>query len=615
MTVISFIKSTKLGAIMRHHGIAIGAALVVAIVAGLPQLIVRDRAGELDKGVPYLVNDSEGEYLSRVREVLDGHHRVASPTMYEYKDARVLMPPYAETLFYALPTIITGASLESVIFYSKWILPALLFLVIYLFVRELLLHKDASAQVAAVSAGLLVVLGYDAYDYRHFFQVLVHGASDPAGLLWNRLVHPITGGILLFAFLWQLSKIVLRKESWSHVVAASLILACTPGYFFAFGLSLGVLVCSALYASAWRWWRLVARLAICGVIGVGLNLPYLAGALMATNGDASGDAFRSGMFATHASLINYISFATLSGALLVFLFSVLKGWDWRGRWWLIVLSVGGTMVLVYNQQIITGRAIWPQHFVQYTTPLSMALLVTLIHNILRERSLILWRLFISCIIIIALFFGWRGFQSATYATVPKYMELQSFSGVISYLQQYAKLDCVVYAFPAYPNELSRFIPALTGCNNYHSFYIYSGIPRERILHNYLVNLRFRNLLPKDVRRHFYSEPFFSTSYFFRDWNDMLCNNLSGCGDRWQEKFADTAGIDRWFDATEREIEEAYSRFLEADLYVELMKFKLDYVVVDRRYDALVNDQIYSFLRKVHVDDQFILYSVRQIKSR
>lgn len=242
----------------------------------------------------------------------------------------------------------------------------------------------------------------------------------------------------------------------------------------------------------------------------------------------------------------------------------------------------------------------------------MMLVVILAHNMLRPHwKGIIWKISIGIVLVIALLFGWRGFQSASADTLTKFSEHQKFAGVTEYLNEHALKDCVVYVSPAYPSEINRFIPALTSCNGYHSFYIYSGVPRERIMHNYLVHLKLLDLKVKDVRAHFYKDPFYTTSYFFRNWNDMLCNNLSGCGDKWQAKFSDKTEIDRWFAGVEREVEARYAEFLKKDFHAELLKYRLDYFVVDIMKAPRVNEKNFPFLIPQGVFDGFAIYSVAQ----
>ncbi len=597
---------------LRHH-IALVVALVVALVAGLPQVIVRHKLGPLDRGVPYLVNDSEGEYLSRVHEILDGHYTVASPTLYEYKDATVLMPPTGEFIFYALPVMITGLSLATMVAVSKFLYPALLFSLVYLLIGSLLTRQDRGARITAIAGGLLVVLGYDVVDYRHFIGTILHGSGDAAGLLWNRLVNPITGALVLFAYLWMLSRMTKGKSSQVTVVAAGVLFGISSGYFFSFALCIAITLLLAAFYAFQRKWSLVRRTVTPLVLGGLLNLPYLIGVGGALRHVAeASDPRKAGMFFTHEPLINLVALTALGVSALCYWLtrrSASSSSKTHESWWYFVGATALAGLLVYNQQILTGRAVWPQHFVQYTTPLAIVIAVVLFHNIVRNRWHHVWRVALISIGSIVFLFAWRGFEAGIHDTLPRYAKLQTFAGVAGFLNAHAEKDCVVYVSAEYANLINRFIPALTSCNVYHSYYIYSGVPRERILHNYLVNLRLRGIALRDVRKHFYADPFFTTSYFFRDWNDMLCNNISGCGDSWQAKFANKAEIDRWFASTQQVVERGYAVYLRQNMYDLLTRYRVDYFVVDIAQQPQVNPTKYPFLVPQGVFDGYAIYSV------
>ncbi len=583
--------------------------MIVVFFIGFPQVAVRQALGPADKGIPYLVNSDEGEYLSRIHEILDGYGSVASPVLYEYKNSPTIMPPVGEFLFYALPVKLTGFSLQTIIYLGKFALPALLFFFAYLFILSLFNRDDGGARISATAGALLITLGYDAYDLRNFIGNILQGTSNSSGFLWSRLVNPITGGILLFAFLWLFSRIVQGKGKWSTVIFSGLILSATSGYIFSFGLGLSIAVIMGLYFVWRKNWPMVLKSYVPVMIALVINGLYFINVLLVMRGGSSlSDPLRSGMFLTNEPLINMISLASLLGA--IFCFVVFYRKDTVGeadkRWWFLILSVLSACELVYNQQIITGRTVWPQHFVQYTTPLSMSVLIVLLHNILRANYSNLWRISVFIILFGAVLFGWRGFEAASQNTIPKYTELQSFAGVFDYFNTHATKDCVVYVSSDYANEINRFIPGFTGCNVYYSFYIYSGVPPERIMHNYLVNLRLRGVKLKDVREHFLGGEniFYTKSYFFRDWNDLFC-----CQDKWLAKIGDEDEINQWLNIKEKEVEEKYAGYLRGDLYSQLTRYRLDYFVVDVTRQPQVNEKNFPFLSFLGKFDRFMIYEV------
>lgn len=603
-------KFTRIKNFIFDHRYAIFTAIIVACLAGFPQIIARNALGPADRGIPYLNNDSEGEYLGRIHEILDGYLSVSSPVLYEYKDSISLAPPTGELIFYVLPMKLTGLSLSNIVFLSKFVLPALLFFIVYLFILSLLTHIDYGARLSAIAGALLIVMGYDAYDYRNFVYNIMHGTTDAAGLLWNRLVNPISGAILLFLFLWLLALILKGKRGWLVIAISGLVLSAMSGYIFSFALGLTIPVLVGFYFVWRKNWSMFLRVNIPVLMALLINIFYFAGVFLTMNGGLSlSDPRKLGMFFTHEPLINLISLASLIGIVFGFIFYYRKDManETEKRWWFFSLATLTACELVYNQQVITGRTVWPQHFVQYTTPLSMAILAIFLHNILRRHAKRLWITATATLFIVSALFSWRMIGAVVPYTMSQYTELQSFSGVFDYFNINAPKDCVVYVSSDYDNEINRFIPGFTSCNVYHSFHIYNGVPAERIMHNYLVNLRLRGIALNEVEKHFYDNRPWSQAYFFRDWNDMFC-----CDDKWLAKIGSKSEIDQWFSDTEKEVEKQYTEYLKGDLYTELAQYRLDYFVVDTTKQPQVNEKNFPFLSFRGKFDQFAVYAV--IKS-
>ncbi len=591
---------------LSYHRYAIFMALIAGCIAGLPQVIAREALGSADLGIPYLVHDSEGEYLSRINEILDGHPSVSSPVLYEYKNSIALMPPSGELLFYVLPMKLTGLSLSAIIFLSRFFYPAFLFFLVYLLIFSLLNRRDAGAKISAIAGSFLIVIGYNLVDYRGFISYLIRGGNWQETLVWDRLVNPITGAILLFAFLWLFLRAVNKKDRYLSLVISALILAVMSGYIFSLALGLTISVLVGVYFAWRRNWPLFVRALIPAVTMLVFNAAYFSSVFLAMGGGfLASDPRKSGMFLTHVPTLNMISIITLA-AVLLFLavyFRQDKAGEEEKRWWWFSLATVLASVIVYSQQIITGRTVSPQHFVQFTTPLNIAVAVVFLHNIMRFRVKILWWVMISLIFIISAISGWR-LLSAVPSVIPQYADLQSFAGVINYLNANAPPDCVVYVSSDYGNEINRFIPGLTSCNVYHSFYIYNGVPADRVMHNFLVNLRLRGIAPAAVDKHLDANRFWAQAYFFRDWNDMFC-----CRDKWLAKIGNKKEIDQWFVSVKKDIERQYVEDLSQDLYDELIRYRLDYFVVDVTKQPQINKKNFPFLAFRGLFGRFAVYAM------
>ena len=133
-------------------------AFIVGLVSVLPHFLATAQLGRDYQGIPFIYQANEDAYLARIREVVDGHWAVGSAFFYEYKDWRPLVPSVGEFL-YALPTILFSIPLLSVMVASKFVLPAILFVLVYYLILRLSASPTAlSIRINAAAGGLLVTL-------------------------------------------------------------------------------------------------------------------------------------------------------------------------------------------------------------------------------------------------------------------------------------------------------------------------------------------------------------------------------------------------------------------------------------------------------------------------
>ncbi len=613
MKSFSEIKSRSVQLIKVHRW-AIILAIVVAFIYGMPQVIAMKALGSDYHGFPYLINDSEGEYMSRIHEFFDGNYAVSSPVFHEYKDSPSMIPPTGEFIFYALPVYITGLSLDTIVFLSRFILPASIFVFIYMLVYSIsssIGNDDADRNkriLSAISGGLLIALGTGIINYRDFLAYILHGGNQPALLLFSRLVNPVSGMILLSLFLLVLWKVFDEKPCWPSIVTSSIILALMSGYIFSFALGLTISSLLAIYLLIRRNWKGALKMAVVPLGAIFLNGIYFLGVLHSVaKSSVTNDPLRSGMFYTHVPTVNMFSILILViFAICFFVFSRKNGSTAISeidKWWWFALSIVLVCIIVYIQQSLTGVAVWPQHFAQYTVPLGMLVIVILLENAVRPKWLWLWKVGIAAILFVSIVLGLRSIAMVA-GTIPQFADQQTFVPVIDWLNKNAPRSCVVYVASDYGNEINRFIPGFTSCDVYHSYYNYSGVPMDRVMHNFLVNLRLRGVKPADVAKHFKDNWFWTDAEFFRDYGDMFC-----CADPWLAKIKSPAEITAYFDGVEKDIEKQYDIYLKQDLSSELNKYQLDYFVVDTEKMPQVNPKNFGFLVPKAALGRFDIYSM------
>lgn len=582
------------------------AAFVLAAIAGIlsagPMLIAPQKLGEAYHGIPYLYQDNEVVYLSRIRELQDGYRSVSSPFLHEYKEGRVnLMPPIGEHLYW-LPAHLLGISLTMVLVASKFVFPALLFLILYALVFSALPSTTTIRRLSALAGASLAVLGF---DLAHLSEVLsiVTGASSEVYLsVWTRLVHPISGALFLFSFLFSIRQVLEKRWWWS--VPSSIFLALSIGYIFAFGMASASLGLFVLVALLFREWRVAGTLLAVGAGSMVLVTPHLMAVLPTVGGTGTYDALQNGMFLAHTPLISKV----LLGALVVMLAGLVFDVRRHTKLSLIAPQIFFTSVLfaglcAMNQQVLTGRTVWPQHFVQFTTPLVYLSLISwyalyIAPRLGRLASLVPLSLIgLSIAFAVAALPTYR-FQMEDFARINRYAPL------ISTLNS---LDAPCVVMPIERVEhLNFFITALTSCDSYSTHYTFVGVPPERVRHNFFVHLRFQGVTPSTLAAYLDERPELIWRVFFRDWEDYFYHSH----DPWLTEVSDREEVEKWIEDTTREIIADYALFYKQDFHDALLMYRLDYVVSDSAGDTDFDATKYPFLEPIEEKEGIVLYRVK-----
>lgn len=551
------------------HRTPILVALFVGCVAAAPSVLAPIIIGDEYRGVQFLQLNDEDLYRARIHDVLDGHPLLSSPYLYEYKDSSPVVVPPVNDWFYAYPAYVFG--LSGIIAVSKFLLPAILFLLAYLLTRRIVGDGPAT-ELTALSAGLAVVLGADMVDYAQLFAALA-GASPPHPLLWTRLVNPIMGGVQLFAFLIFLWDVWDRRWRFAYV-AAGAVLSTMIGYFFSFGMALAILGAIGVFALLRKEYG--TALQCLGVIFVSavLDFWWLYQAFISMGGpDGQTRAERNGMFLTHAPHLNKALLAATAFVLASFLYAYV--WKKRhdaSRSWLFVwaLIVGGW--IVFNEQIITGKEVWYHHFVQYTVPVAIVACIIALFFLLRDTAP---RLLIFLMITISVVSVGYGTLSATsfISRVPDLARLQGYAPLFEWFNANAQRDCVVLDGD-YSEELTRLIPAYTACNVYISSSTFFGITPERIEHNFLLRMRLNGVRASDASEYLRAHEDEIRSSFFSDWSQLFGH-----------------GEEPWILDRIAALEKDYQAFVRGDLAEEIHSYRADYIVFQNTIPAALRREL------------------------
>lgn len=546
---------------LRRHWVPIVLSLAVGALCVAPHFFAVRALGSDDRGIPFLYSDDEDIYLSRMQEIVDGHRRVGSVFFYEYKDVRPVQPPYGEWIYVGLSRILR-ASLPDTLVVAKFLFPAILFLLVYAFAWRLLpAERSRLRQLGAIAAAIAIVPGLDILRARDVWQLL---NGQDVGLhlsLWTRPVNPILGGIVVFSYLNALWEAFVRRSRWA-VIAAGILLGASVFYFFCWGALISVTAIAGLCALIRKDWPRARMLASVVGISFAVSAGYWISGVQAIGGEAGRIvASRNGMLFTHAPLLNKTLIAGLFVFALASVFLIRRGTARRDLarepWWFVSLSLllGGFLAL--NQQVVTGREIWPFHFVQYTQPFAaLATVVVAFHAFKRWPKIIV----AACIALSVTTLFLAALASQTYRSVlPDFRARQQEAALYDWLNRNTAKDSVVLVIDE--NErMARQIPAFTSNNVYLVYWLIDGVPTDRILHNFFVFLRLNGVQPNDAEAYLRVHHSLVRGYFYEDWNQM---------------FKTTP--DAWSDEKAKELAAGYATFMRRPFAEQLKKYRLDYI--------------------------------------
>lgn len=566
---------------IKAHNLALLFAIIIGIIYLAPYIIFMVSLGDKYQGIPIMASANEEFYMARVQEIIDGHPMLGAFAFYEDKNAPSLTPPAAE-MVYAIPSILFGISLVKILIISKFVLPFILFLLVYFLINKLTINSHLlSNKLNAIAGAILVTLGYDLVDYRNLWLYLTDKATlglDGSFLLWARPVNPVIGAVFLFSFLlcvWSIIQKSKYRKSLIFISAVFLSLMITS-YFFSWGVAVSVLAVLILMYILKKEYQVVKNFLLILAWTLILTLPYWYRFFKASQDPWYKDAaLRSGLFYTHYPLLNKVLIASLLFYFIVFIFHFLSKQKTNkfkftdiGNWHLFGLSLllGGIWAL--NQQIVTGMTVWPYHFVQYTIPFSMVVVLALFYNIIKEWKPFLWAFFIVIIVSASLIFG-STLQVNTYkSNFDYYAGLQVYKPVFDWLNNQEK-DSVVLVSGGSISErfyLNGFIAAFTHCNIYASPWAYNLMRPDRLYYSYLIELRLIGVSPDDIEEYLNNN---STEY-----RPYLFSNMKGLFDRKDfPDFSDDLLVERV-----KKLPQDYQRFYAGSFIEQLKKYRLDYIV-------------------------------------
>ncbi len=600
----------KIKDFLRKYWSVIVCAVFVGGVCSFGQYYAIRSLGPDYKGIPYLYQDNEDVYVARIREVVEGHYSISSPYFYEYKNEPSPLLPYGEAL-YALPVKLLHLDLSSFVHFSKFLFPAILFCLVFTLTN---LALDKRSKITALAGASLVLLVPDILNLGYLRSLF--DSSVFTLPIWTRVVNPITGALFLFSFFIILIKI--RERSLASIIFAGILLGLMAGYFFSFAFASLTTIFLILILILENNYRIAGRLFLVFPIALLVSWKYFISQFQGIlSGGTLATSLRNGLLITHKYLANntvFFALAIVIGASL-FIFCKRRGEYLREKP-IIQFLVAGLLagIVAFNQQIVTGKTIWPFHFVQYTKPFVFVTLFYFGYILFAKYS----KFWISLMAIaLVCVFGIGIKETLSYrSNLEQYREYQRYGVVADWLNGHSADGCVFIAKEAQGlrrssgsiiEKMHLLLPAITPCDSYISLYTFFNVPQDRIYHNYLAYLRLNGVTEKNIGQYLKDNRRQLASVFFSDWNEMF---YFGPSKTWLVSISDVPKIENKVDLITQNISKDYPTFMRQDLGVFLKEYRVDYLIYDKKYGGVWNPEWNKFLNKETELGDFVIYAFK-----
>jgi len=571
-----------------NHKVAIILALFTCFLVTFPQIYFRidHKDDGIYQGIELL---PDAPWSARVREIQDGH---GFGSIY-YKDGKndpYLFQPVGSTVVAYMGSLLS-LDINNTILLSRFVLPFIAFIVLYVFVY--LLFRDKAMALASAS---LILLGESVLSYSGV-ERLIRGISPTSFLELARPVNSAMIFIPFFGFLisfWTFHK----NKKWQYGALSAILLGLnfynyfyTWTYLYAFG---GVLFIIFLLR---RGWQEVVRISSVFVGALLLLVPYALNIYRASQHPTYDEvSLRFGIVMTYAPL--FVGFVVI-GALLVFLLGFPRE-DRKKYYFGLALLL--TPFVTMNQQLITGKILQPGHYHWYFhKPIAIIFVLSVIFYVLNRLN---WfsikKMFATTLIAISLATGvivQAGSYYSDYASRDGgyiAIERQKYGPVMKWFNDNANKEDVVLA----NDEASHMTVIYTSLNVfYHRAGLYTlSATEKRLLDVLFTFYRLREVGESDVRDVFYDE------------RGYLSANIYGM--HYKEVFGLYEAI------PDDKIEEILEEYLETLstptsewLRGTLSKYEVEYIIWDKKENPSWQLDRFNFLEQRAGFGDLVIYQV------
>mgnify|MGYP001580272939 CR=1 FL=1 len=566
--------------------------LAIAISVGFPEVLFVSEMGNKYQGVPLMGTDAEEHYLASMREAYDGRY-VLSNTYSIPKNIPFLYPGGGEVVA-GFASRISGLGVVRFNIVMKFLSPFVIFLLVYW-----LAFLAGGNKYAALLSATFVILGSNlAARPGELFNLFGFGKCYHPG--FNNYFRPINPGISSILFFGYLALFYRLIKNPKILTAALLgIILGVSFYFYLFTWTFLLVLTSLfiVFSVIVKKYELTKKISLVLAIALSLSLPYWLEIKRAVSfPDYQEAALRFGMSLGRHFFISgsLILVAVMSGFLFLrYLFG--RGRDAGKEASIFGALFGLSILIVYNQQVITGQSIQSPHYhLMSTIPMIIIFTVFLAWNFLQKIDFLKKkssRVALAAIAVGFLFLNNFNWQIFSYNHVKKTAyERQEYMPVISWIKENVSENSLIFS----DTVISSLVPVFTPLDIYPSgFAQYYLLPEEVFKRHAFIEARFAGIKPEEAENKFLGE---------------LRNKLSYeiYGIRYRKNMPDEEAI---------KLAQEYEEFREKDLK-EILNgdyYKPTYFIFDQKFNelALPESEIKNVMERVaDIDKRFLVYKIK-----
>lgn len=556
------------------------------------------------KGIEFFGSDAENYYVSQIQEIYDGHWSLGNVFLAENKNDPYVQQPLP-AIIVALLGKILKISARDINILTKFLFPALLTIIVYLFFSDLTSRKDWAILMTVFV--MLIQATWIFLDPGAWFPFLLKGefrGTDYNFISYARPINPQISSIFFFGYLLCIWKLLFKRLSEKsekiYGIASAIILGLSFYiYFFTFSfLSVfnAVLFFWFLYSKDWNRLKNIFWVSIGGLI---VAIPYFINVFRMMEFPTYAQlSHRTGMAETHKFIFSRVWWGVAS--LFLFLYprtkrELVSGTQekkdshfdvgvYRGssEVKIFILAFLATAFLVTNQQLITGKTLsLPAHYHwYYIAPVGGAIIFYLLFIYL-EKAVSFKVSRIAMVLLLAVFF----YAGISYQQVSfnrqrdSFIYRQRYAPILSWLDKNIKKESSIFT----NEDLAALIPAYTHHDVYYSGLLTDSLAsEERIRHSLYIYFFLNGVAADSAKDFFYKNRDLVGGQIFSDYY----RQKNGCYGCFPNPILDGFILE-------------YQNFLKNDFVKELKKYQADYAVWDKeknpqwRLDRFFSDKIFD----------------------